>query len=240
MQRFAATTFTLVLLACAPSAGAACRAESTAERAHLVELYTSEGCSSCPPADAWLASLRAERGWVALEYHVDYWDTRDFRDPYADARHAARQRALARAQRVNVVTPQVVLDGRAWKNWPKGTPPEFPAADAPPLSLVARVDGERVQVDVDTPAAADRQAFVVLTEDGLTNTVAAGENRGRTLTHEHVVRAFAGPFPAGRFDAGLALDGAVKTEAANVVAFATDGDGRVLQVVRLPLAGCAP
>lgn len=89
--------------------------------APVVELYTSEGCSSCPPADAWLATL-AGRQVVPLAFHVDYWDSIGWKDPYAQASHSARQRALARAEGGTVVyTPQVRWAGDDFRAWSRRT-----------------------------------------------------------------------------------------------------------------------
>ncbi len=221
------------------SAAAACHAESGDARTHLIELYTSEGCSSCPPAEQWLRSLRGKTDLVALEYHVDYWDTRDFHDPYADARHSVRQRAFARAHNVNVVTPQVVLDGQAWKNWPKGTPPEPLQVRAAPLALDATIDATTLRVRATITGAGHERVVLALTQDGLSNQVNAGENRGKRLVHDDVVRAFAGPFAATPFEAELPLPTDAQASSLRLVAFVQDArDDRVLDVVPLPLDGC--
>lgn len=239
LSRGYAIAFTALLCATAAPARASCRAEGNDARPHLVELYTSEGCSSCPPAEKWLSSLRGKPAWIALEYHVDYWDTDDFHDPYADAKHTARQKAFARARKVNVVTPQIAIDGQAWTNWPKGAPPEPVQAPAPALAMSASRDDARVRVHVEIAGAPDEQVFLALTEDGLSNPVRAGENRGKRLAHDHVVRAFAGPFPAVSFDAELAMPRDAVPANARIVAFVQNaGDGRVLQAVPLPLASC--
>lgn len=240
VRGIAAAFAALAGIAATPAA-ADCRADGGDARPHLVELYTSEGCSSCPPAEAWLRSLRGKPDWVALEYHVDYWDTRDFHDPWADARHSARQQAFAQARRVSVVTPQIALDGRPWKNWPKGAPPEPVDAPAPSLSLSASADAARVRVRVAMAGAQARQAFLALAEDGLSNEVRAGENRGKRLAHDHVVRAFAGPFTDASFEAELPLPRDAVPAQTTLVAFVQDArDGRVVQVVPLPLAACGP
>ena len=107
----------LLVLPAAPALAAGCKAESGEKTVALVELYTSEGCSSCPPADRWLSAL-AERGFapdrvVPLALHVDYWDYIGWKDPFAKALFSARQRELAAIARSRVVyTPQVVLAGK--------------------------------------------------------------------------------------------------------------------------------
>lgn len=103
---------------CLPAQAAApCRAESGATLTPLIELYTSEGCSSCPPADRWLAGLPPGKA-VPLALHVDYWDYIGWRDRFADARFSVRQReAVRRGGGRTVYTPQVLLDGRDFRGW---------------------------------------------------------------------------------------------------------------------------
>ena len=230
----------LLALGCTP-AGAACTAQSGSDRPHLVELYTSEGCSSCPPAEHWLSALRDKPAWAALEFHVDYWDTRDWHDPWADARFAKRQKLLAQQDRRGIVyTPQVAVDGRLWKDFPKGAPPQPTGSLAPELKLEVMRGPTRLQIHVATPPG-DGRVYVALTENGLSNAVDGGENRGKTLQHDHVVRAFAGPLPMGGADAGLDLPESLDPAHARVVAFVQDErDGSVTQVVPLALAACAP
>ena len=121
--RLAPSALLLVLAAAGVQAQpAACTATSGPGTAALVELYTSEGCSSCPPADRWLSTLR-ESGFgperlVPLGLHVDYWDYIGWRDPFATALFSARQRELAAITRARVVyTPQVVLSGKDYRGW---------------------------------------------------------------------------------------------------------------------------
>ena len=104
---------------------AECVTRSGPATAALVELYTSEGCSSCPPADRWLSQLKpaAEKGTVVpVAFHVTYWDYIGWRDAFADERHTARQRARAGASGARYVyTPQVVLGGRDFRGWSSGS-----------------------------------------------------------------------------------------------------------------------
>src|SRR3954469_21437092 len=113
----------LMLLACAVHAAAPeCSAQSPAHTVALVELYTSEGCDSCPPADRWLSSLLG-RGFgpervVPLALHVDYWDYIGWKDPYAKRQFSARQHKLAKLGRATFVyTPQILLQGRDFRGW---------------------------------------------------------------------------------------------------------------------------
>jgi len=227
-----------------PGLRAECVASSAAERLHLVELYTAEGCSSCPPAEQWLSKLRDNATIIGLEFHVDYWDDLGWRDPFADARYTARQRELAKREtRDNVYTPQIAVDGRVWKNWPKAKPPEPDEAAAPALKMSV-LRGEEIKVKVDASAAGTLpdtyRVYVALSENGLSTAVKAGENRGKQLDHDQVVRAFAGPLELPLAEASLKPPAGVDLGKSSVVAFVQDRkSGAVVQAMRLPLAQCA-
>src|SRR3954466_11198991 len=112
----------LAALFAAVAHGEKCTARSGPQTAALVELYTSEGCDSCPPADRWLSGL-GRRGLapdrvVPLSLHVDYWDYIGWKDPYAKREFSSRQRKLTQLQRnAFVYTPQVMLQGRDYREW---------------------------------------------------------------------------------------------------------------------------
>ena len=222
------------------NAQAACTAQSAAERPHLVELYTSEGCSSCPPAEQWMTTLRKHADLIGLEFHVDYWDSSDWRDPFSDHAYTVRQQKLAdRGNKHQIYSPQIWLDGHVWANWPKGTPPDAASAPAPQLRLSAEAaDKLHVTLDAD-PAGPDLRVYAALTESGLSEHVRGGENRGKTLTHDEVVRSFGGPFPLPHADIDLKIPGKIDASKASLVAFVTDEhDGSVVQALRLPYEGC--
>jgi hypothetical protein len=176
------------------AAGVACRADAGSTPVRVVELYTSEGCSSCPPADRWLSALKGRAGVVALAFHVDYWDGLGWPDRFASREFTARQRALAAAAGRNVVyTPQVLVDGADWRGWP-ALPGATPVR-APALQLER--DGERVVASVG-PSEAAAAGYWAWLEDGHASRVRAGENAGETLHHDHVVRRLeaVGTWPA--------------------------------------------
>jgi hypothetical protein len=184
----------LLCLLLAPTLDAApLQFTSASERVTLLELYTSEGCSSCPPADRWLSGLRDDpRLWrevVPVAFHVDYWDAIGWPDRFASADHSERQRAYARSGHVGTVyTPGFVVDGREWRGWFSGGAPAIGAgASAGVLEL--EVDGVRVDARF-TPqgdGAGPLELHVVRLGFGLVTEVAAGENAGRTLRHDFVV-----------------------------------------------------
>ena len=166
----------------------------------VVELFSSEGCSSCPPADALLARLDREQPIagvevVALEMHVDYWNYLGWSDPFSQAQFSARQRERARAFGTNrVYTPQLVVDGRdelVGSNAPGARLAIEGAARAPHVAVkLARV-GDDVSIEIASAPASEGacRAMLATTERGLRTRVTAGENSGATLEHGPVVRA---------------------------------------------------
>ncbi|HEY5790232.1 MAG TPA: DUF1223 domain-containing protein [Gammaproteobacteria bacterium] len=220
----------LSLLVAANAADAApLQFTSPPTRATLVELYTSEGCSSCPPADRWLSGLRDDpRLWrelVPVAFHVDYWDAIGWPDRFARAEYSRRQRDYA-AQGLlgSVYTPGLVVAGREWRGWFRR--PQLQLAAAVPAGLLQlEVDGERVTARY-RPAAAEATTGALtlhLARLGfdLESRVSAGENRGATLRHDFVVLGHASvPLqPAGgRFAAESLLPPASTPSARQAVA----------------------
>ena len=184
----------LLLTALLPAlalAEGSCTARSSAVAPTVVELYTSEGCSSCPPSDRWLSTLKGRPDVLALAFHVTYWDRLGWPDRFARPEYTERQYALAQqAGRANVYTPQVLVNGQDWRRWPQL--PAATAAQVPALSLAR--EGDLVTLTV-APAAASKQGWAghwVVLEDGHQSRVSAGENAGETLRHDHVVRLLQG------------------------------------------------
>jgi hypothetical protein len=224
------------------TATAACTVQSGAQRPHLVELYTSEGCDSCPPAERWMSTLRKHADLIGLEFHVDYWDSADWRDPFSDHAYTERQQALAhRGNRDQIFTPQIWIDGLVWNNWPKAAPPDVAAMPAPALRLNASAGDElEARLDLDAASAPDLRLFVAVSESGLSEHIRGGENRGKTLAHDEVVRALGGPFVAPHAEVKLKIPGRVNRAKASIVAFVDDAaTGSVVQALRVPLTECA-
>jgi len=203
------------LLLCASSvamAGPSCSARSGSQVLPLVELFTSEGCDSCPPADRFLsAAFSAEGGnprASVLAFHVDYWDRLGWKDRFATSAHTQRQYAAMRASGVTFVyTPQLLVQGQDVAPGKRERIPALvAAAGARParatLALDIATDDAharivRASATVPPGAAAPRaQLWIAYTESGLVSDVKAGENRGVRLAHDHVVRAWHGPYPA--------------------------------------------
>jgi hypothetical protein len=239
-----------------PASAAPCVARSTARTAALVELYTSEGCSSCPPADRWLSSLesaaRASGGLVPLALHVDYWDYIGWKDPYARPAFTARQRTIAALQHARFVyTPQVLLQGRDFRGWGSSAFQQALARiNAQParaeISLAIERQGEgalRLEASARVPDPKRRATaalYLALYQNNLSSRVEAGENQGRTLAHDFVVRDWIGPIEfAGdgrvRDRRSLALPPGAAGSNTGVAAFVQDrGTAEVLQALLLP------
>ncbi len=256
------STVACVLQAATASAWAAtaCDVASGPPVVPLVELYTSEGCNSCPPADAWLSRLAAREDAGAtsiLAFHVDYWDDIGWIDRFGAAAHTRRQRARVKLDNgTTVFTPQVMIGADTRVDWrdegdarralrtAKGQPA--------PVSLVMRaVPAEgRVRVGIKAEpvagaAAGSGMLWLALYQDGLSTQVRAGENQGRTLRHDRVVRVLEGPWAVGKApvvgETTLEFPEGADPATLGLVLFAESiEDGRGWQSLNLPLAACAP
>ncbi len=254
-----ATAAAAVIVAIGSSpAAATCSALSPSHTLALAELYTSEGCDSCPPADRWMSALAA-RGLgpdkvVALSLHVDYWDYIGWKDPFAQAQFTERQRQIARLANSNLVyTPQVVLAGRDFRGWASGAfDTQVKSVNAKParadiqlaLNLVEGKVNVAASATAKTASASNHkpQLFVALIQNRIVSPVKAGENRGVTLKHDYVVRDWLGPVALGadgkaRLEKSIAPPKGAPTNDLGVVAFVQDAaNGDVLQA--LSLAAC--
>ncbi len=166
--------------------------ESPVERVAVLELFTSHGCSSCPPADAWLRGLVDYPGlWrelVPLAFHVDYWDSLGWPDRFARSEFSQRQRDYERSGGLpTVYTPGFVLNGEEWRRWFRSAPnlPEPAAVGRLRLEVVPRGQAMLHFAPVGTPPPLEAR-FVVL-GFGLSSRIGGGENAGRTLAEDFVV-----------------------------------------------------
>ena len=231
-----------LLLTCAlltqTAHAATCTGTSGVTRTGLLELYTSEGCSSCPPADRWLSQLPPDSGVVPLAFHVDYWDKLGWRDPFGQATFSQRQRA--RNSRLGwVYTPQVMLDGADHRNWHRNRAPQLksmPAQVNLSLTLIQSHKSIDAQVDSRFISSADdnkAQLFLALYENRLSSKVVAGENARRTLNHDYVVRELVGPLEP-RSSHRFTLQADWKAADLGVAAFLLNAQGETLQALALP------
>jgi len=160
------------------------------QKTHLLELFTSEGCSSCPPAEAWLSKLKAEprlwKDFVPVAFHVDYWDRLGWRDPFAAKEWTARQYQYAANWKGNsVYTPGFVLDGAEWRN--TGVPS---AAGETVGSLKISLEKEGRLIAEFRPVKSGASKFdlhVARLGFNLKTNVTGGENNGRKLQHDFIV-----------------------------------------------------
>lgn len=165
----------------------------------VVELFTSQGCSSCPPADALIHDLvrdPAMRGHVIpLAFHVDYWDQLGWRDPFSSAEWSQRQARYSRAMHLSsAYTPQAVVSGTrelvgsnrsALSAALEGASNVKPAGD---VALTVRRDGNTLVATIHATVPATDDLLLAVTEDDVTTQVPHGENAGRTLTNDAIVR----------------------------------------------------
>jgi hypothetical protein len=258
MTRLAIIVVLVTSLAAPVRAATACHATSEAQTRPLVELYTSEGCDSCPPADRWFSSRfdasDEHNPALALAFHVDYWDRLGWVDRFANAAYTERQYEAMRANGASFVyTPQVLVQGHALADWRGGAAAAIDAAPRAPARATITLDATPsahevvVRADarvLDAVRMRDAQLFVAYADSGLVSDVKAGENRGVRLAHDHVVRALQRVEPhaaGGHWQASVTLPRPAEAgRHPMLVAFvqrAASGD--VLQSVALPLDACA-
>ncbi|WP_341903956.1 DUF1223 domain-containing protein [Polaromonas sp. YR568] len=168
-----------------------CAATSGPTITPVLELYTSEGCSSCPPADQWISTLKG-KNLVVQAFHVGYWDYIGWVDRFASPAHTTRQREIAaRNNQRSIYTPQALLNGQDWRNWGgQPTPKETARASI----TLQQVGPDQFEASVTSLPAlqvpANWSAYWTVTEHGHASKVQAGENKGEYLKHDFVVRQY--------------------------------------------------
>jgi hypothetical protein len=187
----AAAIFGAAFLTQAPSGDA----RSAVERPPVViELFTSQGCSSCPPADALLEDYARRDGVIALSFHVDYWDYLGWKDELASSEFSQRQRDYARARGDGAVyTPQAVVNGRVdvVGSSAEGIVAALGAPATQSVEVEATVTGTRLDVRVgeERSRPVDADILVAMVQPSATVQIRRGENSGRTITYRNVVRS---------------------------------------------------
>lgn len=223
-------------------------APASARKSVVVELFTSEGCSSCPPADQLLGRLRQEANAngaevIPLGFHVDYWNSSSWSDRFSSAAYSRRQEDYARSFHIDgPYTPQMVINGEA----------EFVGSSAGhAYQAIAQAGAQAPAAEVEiTPAGHDSvvvkvkssqpgDVLLAVTEDNLVTRVGGGENDGRTLRHSAVVRDFrrVGQVKDGAFSATIpvTIRPDWKRDDLRVVAFVQDGGSeRILGAASRP------
>ncbi|TFZ02112.1 DUF1223 domain-containing protein [Ramlibacter humi] len=239
---FKAAAALLATCAVMQAAAATCEAVSRPQLTPVIELYTSEGCSSCPPADRWLSGLKsaaAQGRVVAQAFHVGYWDSMGWVDRFALAANTARQKEIAAANHESgIYTPQLVRNGQDWRDY--GSALAVRTEPARAAIRLAEPEPGRFEATV-TPAdpAQSWAAYWTVTEHGHASKVKAGENAGEFLQHDFVVRQYV-PVPAQRGPQTLQLravprDGQAPRQA-NLVVF-DPKTMKPLQALSLACAG---
>ena len=190
-----------------------CSAQSPDHRVAVLELYTSEGCSSCPPADRFLSALPAS-GFsgdrvLPLAFHVDYWDYIGWKDRFAQPGFTKRQKRMATLNGLaTIYTPQYLVDGKDVRGWFASSAIKKAIEAVNQSEPTASIDLEvmrltqaeiELSATVTTPDPAHRQdtvVYLVIYENALGSEVKRGENAGKRLQHDYVVRRLTGPVRA--------------------------------------------
>lgn len=245
--------FGLVLAFASPLtlAAAQCSATSGASRIALLELYTSEGCSSCPPADRWLSELASQRSTaervLPLAFHVDYWDYIGWKDRFAQPLFSTRQREMARLNHSTLVyTPQVTVNGKDFRGWDTDSfaraineVNRLPPNAQMTLALMS-AKPEDTLITANAMARNGTALFVAVYQNDLYSEIKAGENQGRRLHHDNVVREWFGPFLIGQsgkitWKEVIRFKSEWVASKMGVVAFVQDqATGEILQAMKLP------
>jgi hypothetical protein len=194
----------------------------------VVELFTSEGCSSCPPADAVLAKIVAEHpdNVYVLGFHVDYWDRLGWKDAFSNAAYTRRQQEYGQALKLSsIYTPQVIVNGK--KEMVGGEEKNLRAAIAEGLSgpagkkimLQTHREGNKIRVSFVAEGRGDDILYIALLQSHAETRVGAGENNGRRLQHVNIVRDLRTAPAGGSGSVDLEIPQGLQTKDCKVVAF---------------------
>ena len=241
----------LINLAIQPAIAAECSAKSGLTTVPLLELYTSEGCSSCPPADKWMSGIKPDTTKLtALAFHVDYWDYIGWKDRFSKAEYSEHQRKTAAFGGAGFVyTPQFVMNGRDFKGWDNSRLNEaveksqnIASRANLRLNTVTEANGEitlKASAQAVKPAdGKNADVFIAIYENKLVSQVKAGENNGSTLKHDYVVREFFGAYQMSNqneFSKNFSLKPEWKGRDAGAVIFVQNSQtGEILQSLALP------
>ncbi len=213
--------------------------QAAAQAPVVVELYTSQGCSSCPPADQVMAELAGRDDVIALALHVDYWDYLGWADKFAHARFTDRQKSYARAAGKRMIyTPQMIVAGvAAVEGYRKAEIGDLILShSAMPTRVTLRVDrtGDTLRITARAEPPLDSGVLVQLVRYRTKETVTIehGENAGRTETYHNIVTAW-DPVAEWAGDAPLIIDATVSGKDPVVVLVQEPGPGKILAAARL-------
>ncbi|MFZ6722451.1 DUF1223 domain-containing protein [Undibacterium sp. Ji49W] len=228
-----------------------CSKSSPNHTVALLELYTSEGCDSCPPADKTISRLYQSTGLnsdqvIPVSLHVDYWDYLGWKDIFAKQLFTERQHSLADlAGSRSVYTPEIFLAGKEMRNWRNGLTDDIKRINQKPATASLRLGIEKLAdnklyVNLQGNSMQDARLYFSLVEQGLVSKIQAGENRGATLQHDYVAREWGEAYrlsagKAASYAAQLGIPASAKRKNLSLLAFAQDRQGNILQAVSLPL-----
>lgn len=250
----------LLLIASSVQAAESCEVKSGAHIAPLVELYTAEGCSDCPPADAWMSRLAAEMDPAQvslLALHVDYWDDIGWIDRFADPAYSQRQNFRVKLAKKKVIyTPHVMIGAETTVKWRDQAEVKrlFSRARSKQASVELAMevgkadDGLQVAVRAWPQSGVDDETspnlmWLALYQDDLVSSIQEGENKGKKLHHDRVTRVLKGPWAvstqpvAGEVRIPLEPD-ADLTKYGLVLFAESSTTGAGLQSLSLPLKSC--
>lgn len=221
----------------------------------ILELYTSEGCSSCPPAERYLKTMNEKyadsKQYIPLAFHVDYWDYIGWEDPFSNPAHGVRQRDAAQRNQLNsLYTPQFILHGKdfpAFRNIPEAI--EIVNKIKPAASIqvdTSLLNDNQLNTKIIVNAENERaknfsNVYIAISENNLSSQITDGENEGQQLHHDHVVRKFLGPFKLQgqsqlNIQEKIKLDQQWKLADLNLIVFAQDSEkGATHQAIQIPL-----
>ena len=219
--------------------------QASGENPVVVELFTSQGCNSCPPAEALLRELAEEDGIIALELHIDYWDYIGWPDPFASPVMTARQRSYLRDLRLRYVyTPQMVIDGRydvvGSDRRAVRAAIEKAAADRVAIRVeLSGDDGGKIIIPAGHAPAGGAKVWLAIYDDNLETEIPSGENAGRTLRSRNVVREFVdvGTWVGEPMEIAVDLQAALDRGRAGCAVLLQQGEtGAIIGAVAMPLS----
>ena len=186
---------TLVVLVIAIAVSASMMTKPLGTTPVVVELFTSQGCSSCPPADELLSELRHEPGVIPLAFHVDYWDNYNWRDPFSSKQWTQRQQMYVGSMKLpSAYTPQAVVNGRVQVVGSAKGPLLSAIEDASrkaavgTLTVSASRTANVINAKIHADAPPNYNVVLVVIENGVATNIGGGENMGRKQTDDAIVR----------------------------------------------------
>jgi len=164
--------------------------QSDVTATNVIELFTSEGCSSCPPADRWLSSYKDSdelfKSVIPLAFHVDYWDWLGWNDRFASKFFTKRQRDYVTAGQLSqAYTPGILINSTEWRQWFKGERRWDASTDEPGILSVSVTDKNSVEIEFTQEK--ELTVYVALLGMNIESIIKRGENRGKTFKHDFVV-----------------------------------------------------